>query len=138
MPDTSVIATALISFIAVIWTGALGADEPGIKRSILLKTPLTGVYGRQLVLGVDDLPPGAASGTHYHDGDEVIYVLEGAAVLELHGHPPVVLDAGQSHHIPAGLPHDVKNIGPSAGKSLVIFVVDPARPLAVSVPPAPM
>ena len=112
----------------------LHAQPAGIKRAVLLKTALAGIEGKELIMVSAELEPGASGGEHYHHGDEILYVLEGTSVLELDGRPPVTLNAGDSYHVPAGVPHDVRNSGSITAKALVIFVVDEGKPLAVAVP----
>lgn len=112
----------------------LHAQPPGIKRAILLETALDGIDGKKLVMATAELAPGTAAGKHYHHGDEVVYVLEGTGVLRIDGRPDVVLRAGDSYHLPAGLAHDVRNDGATPARALVVFVVDVDKPLAVPVP----
>ena len=66
--------------------------------------------------------PGASAGRHYHDGHEVGFVLEGTAILEVEGQPPIELKPGDhyhidaSKHIGASKPHDVRNTGAAPGQ----------------------
>jgi quercetin dioxygenase-like cupin family protein len=75
-----------ITFAAGISLGLLASqpthDEPeGIKRTMLLKTDLAGIEDREVVIGLAEVAPGVAAGRHYHDGDELGYVLEGTALF---------------------------------------------------------
>lgn len=110
---------------------ALEAQPPGLKRTMLLRAE---VDARDVLMGTAELAPGAAAGRHFHHGLEVGYVLEGTAVLEVEGQPPVPLRAGEAYHIPANRPHDVKNAGPGPARALAVYVVEKGRPLAVPAP----
>lgn len=68
------------------------AQQSGIKRTLLLKKDL-------------------AAGRHFHHGEEVGYVLEGSAVIEIDGQPPLTAKAGDTYAIEAGKIHDAKAIG---------------------------
>jgi quercetin dioxygenase-like cupin family protein len=61
---------------------------PQITRNELLREPMGGVEGKEIVVFIGDLPPGAVAVRHYHPGDEAIYMLEGALRFEPeHGQP---------------------------------------------------
>ena len=51
-------------------------DEP-IKRTVLFRGDLEGATGKEIVVFVADLAPGAVGSKHYHPGPEFFYVLEG-------------------------------------------------------------
>jgi quercetin dioxygenase-like cupin family protein len=126
-------------FVMGIVLGALGArgleaQPTGIKRAMLVKTDLTGVEGKEVLMGTAELAPGVAAGRHYHHGIEIGYVLEGTTVLEVEGQAPRTLKAGDSYQIPASAPHDARNTGGGPGKVLAVWVVDKGKPLAVAAP----
>jgi quercetin dioxygenase-like cupin family protein len=130
-----VLGIAVLSPVSARLTGQhLHAQSPGLERAVLLETPLTGIEDRKLVIVSATLAPGAAAGRHYHHGDEIVYVLEGRGVLEIDGRPAVLLEPGDSYHLPSGLVHDVRSDGATPVRALVIFVVDRASPMAVPVP----
>ena len=54
------------------------AQQEPIKRTVLLKSDLEGIEGKEGVLFLAELAPGAVGGKHYHPGTELFYVLEGA------------------------------------------------------------
>ncbi|HTG07475.1 MAG TPA: cupin domain-containing protein [Bradyrhizobium sp.] len=62
-----------------------GAQQQPIKRTDLLKTYLPEMEGKEMQVWVADIPPGAATGPHFHPTPRFVYVLEGAVVLELDG-----------------------------------------------------
>jgi quercetin dioxygenase-like cupin family protein len=120
--------------------GALGdrllsAQQEPLKRTVLLKTDLAGIEGKEALLVLAEIAPGAASGKHYHPGDELVYVLEGSLILEQDGKAPVTLKAGDVAHTPAKLPHNGKNISPTAPVKIVIaYIVEKGQPLTTPVP----
>ncbi|HEY6963017.1 MAG TPA: cupin domain-containing protein [Gaiellaceae bacterium] len=88
----------------------------------------TATAGRQFVLGADCpsatqfiglIPPGRAP-DHYHEYDEVIYVLEGEGILEIGGEQ-ARLGAGTCVHLPRRLVHCLANTGDSELRVLGVF-----------------
>lgn len=105
----------------------------GIKRTLLRKPDLARIVGREAVMGPAAIAPGAAAGWHYHHGDELGFVLEGIAILEMEGKPPITLKAGDTYHIGAKHVHDAKNIGTSSAKVLAIYIVEKGQPFATPI-----
>ena len=73
-----------------ITLGALGdrflsAQQQSIKRTELLKTVIEGMEGKEVIMYVAELAPGAAAGKHTHPGPEFAYILDGALTLEPEG-----------------------------------------------------
>jgi len=128
------IATTLIG-------GAMGmgidhlafAQQPGITRTILLRTddPASSAY--EAVVGVAEIPPGASSGKHQHHGTEVGYVLQGTLVIEHAGSAAVTVAAGQAFKNEGGV-HNARNPGKTATKILAVYIVEKGKPLAEPVP----
>jgi quercetin dioxygenase-like cupin family protein len=112
----------------------LTTQQTGIIRTMLLKTNLEGVEGREAILGTATLSPGLMAGKHSHHGDELGYVVEGTAVLKVEAQLSLTLKPGDTYHIAANRAHDARNIGPTPAKVLSIYVVEKGKPLAVSVP----
>jgi len=130
---------AVPALVAGVLVGALGtqilnAQQPPFKRTVLLKTDLTGLEGKEGVVVLVELAAGASSGKHYHPGHEVNYILEGTGTLELEGKPSVTLKPGVTNHIQAKQVHDVTNTGASETLKLVaFFIAEKGQPLAVPV-----
>ncbi len=88
---------------------------------------------------ISDLPKGKAdirvhldtwelsseTGEHRHGGPTIVYVLEGQLTWVERG-VPRTLSAGQVFLEPAGVPHNVKNLGARPAKALAVHL-DPAR-----------
>jgi hypothetical protein len=69
-------ARAILAQSNPLGPAASTVDEP-IKRTVLFRGDLEGAPGKQIVVFVADLAPGAVGSKHYHPGPEFFYVLEG-------------------------------------------------------------
>jgi len=122
--------------IAVGWfavKGVSGYSEP-VKRTVLLKTDLAGTEGREGVVWLIEIAPGAATGTHYHPGHEFVYVLKGAGRTEVEGKPAATVRAGEVVYLPPGQVHKTTNASATApAKALVVYIGEKGRPLVVPV-----
>lgn len=74
--------------------------------------------GREAVQVLAEFAPGAAAGKHTHPGEEMGYILEGTLMLEVVGQKPLMLKAGDTFFVPAGVVHDGKNVGKGPAKVL--------------------
>jgi len=120
--------------LAAIGSRSLYAQHEPFKRTMLLKTDLKGLEGKEAVVVLAELAPGASAGKHYHPGNEFNYVLEGSGVLEIDGKPPITLQAGGTHHIQPREVHDARNTSATDPlKILVFWVTDKGQPLTIPV-----
>jgi quercetin dioxygenase-like cupin family protein len=116
--------------------GALGerflsAQQQSIKRTELLKTAIEGMEGKEAIMYVAELAPGAAAGKHTHPGPEFAYVLDGTLTLEPQGQEPKTYKAGEVFHNAAKIVHDAKNTSTTApSKVLVFLLAEKGQPLA--------
>lgn len=123
------------------WTGegearvlSVLVHDPEASESPVAVSDLTEVEkgsataGRQFVLGPDCatatqfiglIPPGRAP-DHYHEYDEVIYVLEGRGRLFIDGEE-AELRPGSCIHLPRGLVHCLANEGETEMRVLGVF-----------------
>ncbi len=121
---------------AVIGVGAdhyAFAQQPGIKRTELLRTEVPSSTAYEAVMAVAEIAPGAMAGKHRHNGIEVGYVLEGSVELEHVGEPTRTLTAGQGFKNAAGV-HNARNTGKEPVKILAVYIVEKGKPLAEPVP----
>jgi quercetin dioxygenase-like cupin family protein len=110
---------------------ALQADDQPITRTELMRAELAGIAGKETVIYVADLKPGAVGGKHTHYGDEFVYVLDGELIVEPVGKDPVTLKVGDVGHFTPDVVHAARNgSATTPGKVLVILVVDKGKPLA--------
>jgi quercetin dioxygenase-like cupin family protein len=120
--------------------GAIGATyvsaqsaPPQITRTEILRQPLSGSEGREIVVFTADIPPGGVAPRHYHPGDETIYMLQGSVVFEPDHSQPFELKAGEVTFNPAKHIHQAKNTGSQAAKIINFMIADKGQPLAVPV-----
>lgn len=123
--------------LAGVGMGMIGArllnaqQWPG-KPSVLLKRDLAGIEGKEGVVLLVELPPGAAAGKHSHAAHEFAFGLEGSATLEVEGQPPVALKAGAASYQPPRQVHDVRNAsGTAPYKALIFLIAEKGEPLTV-------
>ena len=107
---------------------------PGIKNTPLLRTDLTGVEGKEIIMGVLEVAPGASVPRHIHHGQELVYVLEGTGATDVQGQPTQTVKAGDHLHRPFHVPHDFRNPGTTPVKVVSVFIVDKGKPLIVPMP----
>ena len=67
-----------------------------------------------------EFDPGTGTVNAGHEGEEVIYVLEGCLQVELEGSPPVVLAQGDVYTYPATIPHTITAAGQVGCRFLVV------------------
>jgi quercetin dioxygenase-like cupin family protein len=100
-----------------------GVGLQGLKRTVLSKTDITGVSGKEAVVLTVDGAPGLVGKKHYHPGDEFLYVQEGSLTLHVDGRAPVTLKVGETLHIPARVVHQPINPSPTHPFKVVTFGV---------------
>jgi quercetin dioxygenase-like cupin family protein len=128
-----VLVVAALTLAGASALDAASAPRPGTKRTELQRHDL-GTPGREVVQVRVDLDPGVAFGKHWHPGEEIVYVLEGALEYQIDGKQPVTLRAGDVLFIPARTVHSARNVGKDNGAELATYVVDKGKPLVVMVP----
>ncbi len=112
----------------------LHAQQESIKRTVLVKSDLEGIEGKEAVLFLAELAPGAVGGKHYHSGTEVFYAVEGAFTHEPEGKPPVTLKAGQAGINPHRGVHYIKNASMTEpARILGCLIADKGQPMTVPV-----
>jgi quercetin dioxygenase-like cupin family protein len=115
------------------YVGAQGA-APQISRTELLRKPMSGMEGKEIVVFIGDLGPGAVANRHYHPGDEAIYMLEGALRFTPDHEQPFELKAGEITFNPAKHVHQAKNESSSvSAKVLNCMIAEKGQPLAIAV-----
>jgi quercetin dioxygenase-like cupin family protein len=113
--------------------GAGAQDEP-IKRTVLFRGDLEGAPGKELVVFVADLAPGAVGAKHYHPGPEFFYVLEGTLAHEPDGGSMHMMRTGTFGSNPNKGIHVIKN--PSAterARAIDFLVAEKGQPIVVPV-----
>jgi quercetin dioxygenase-like cupin family protein len=130
----SVIA-AMVAGIALcaIDSGLHAQDKPQVKRNIVMKQDMSSIPGREGVMALVEIPPGAAEGKHTHPAEVYFFVLEGAITQELDGSPTITLKAGDVFHVPPNTVHQATNNGTVTAKLAVVFVAEKGKPLTTPV-----
>ena len=103
-------------------------QQAGTKRTDLQRHDLS-APGREMIQVRVELDPGVASPRHWHPGEEIIYVLEGALEYEVDGQPKVTLKPGDVLFIPARTVHAAKAVGNGKGVELATYIVEKGQPL---------
>jgi quercetin dioxygenase-like cupin family protein len=109
--------------------------SPSHQATLLLKSDIQGVYGKELRVLRTVYPPGAANSKHYHTSHVVFYILEGSGVWQEEGQPPVTLKAGDTLLVKPGTVHAHWN--PSTSVPLVFtefVIVDEGQRSTVKMP----
>ncbi|QJR14705.1 cupin domain-containing protein [Usitatibacter palustris] len=126
------IASLAIAATLALCACAIAQTPPaGIKRTPLQRFDIEG--GKEVIVGLAEIAPGASAGRHTHFGPETGYVIEGTSLLEIDGEPPRTLKAGDSYYIPAGKIHDAKAVGDKPAKVIATYIVEKGKPLATPV-----
>ena len=117
-----------ITFEWVVVLGLLGsrmlsAQESLTSGTVLQRTELKSAPGMEAILVLRNVPPGKESGKHTQSGNEIVYILEGSAILEVQGKPPVTLNAGEAFSTVSGEVHNVKNASASAPTQALAFYI---------------
>lgn len=125
-------ALAITAFTGLAQAGetapANASWKNGIHRTDLVKQDIQ-AHGHEVVQALVAIDPGVASPNHSHPGEEVAYVVSGTFEYKLEGREPIVLKAGESLFIPAGVPHVARNIGNEKASELATYIVKKGEPL---------
>ena len=110
----------------------VGAQPTPVKRTELMRKDLGGLQGQEGIMYLAEVAPGAAAGKHSHPGDELVYVLQGAGILEEDGKAPLTVKAGEVFSPPFKQVHNFKNASSTEPvKVLVVLVAPKGQPLAL-------
>ena len=87
----------------------------------MLRAPITAADGLEVIISDVVIPPNATVPSHYHPGEEFLYVLEGSAVHVEKGKPDRILRAGDTYVIPPRAIHAPRG-GPDGARAVVFRV----------------
>ncbi len=108
-------------------------DEP-IKRTVLFRGDLEGAPGKEIVVFVADLAPGAVGSKHYHPGPEFFYVLEGTLAHEPEGGSPHMMKTGAFGSNPNKGIHLIRNPSTTERARAIDFLIaEKGQPIVVPV-----
>ena len=112
---------------------ASSQDEP-IKRTVLFRGDLEGVPGKEIVIFIADLAPGAVGDKHYHPGPEFFYVIEGTLAHEPNGGSAHMMKTGAFGSNPNNGIHLIKNPSPTERARAIDFLVaEKGQPIVIPV-----
>ena len=118
----------------VLGSQALSAQQMAEKRTPVAKTDMVIAKGMEESVTLVEMMPGAVGEKHFHNGDVMLYILEGSQTLEMDGRPPVTLTQGQAYHIDPKVPLTGKNPSATAPVRFLAFaVVQKGQPVGVPV-----
>jgi quercetin dioxygenase-like cupin family protein len=121
------VLTCLWAAGASLVVNAATAQE--VKRTELGRAPVSGDEGREIIMQLVEIPPGATSRRHFHNGEEAYYVLEGA-LAQVQGQAPKERPTGERGINRRGVPHaGYTVVGDRTLKILSVYVVDKGKPL---------
>ena len=132
-----IFALVLAVGMGVGWFGHqhLSAQQAPVTRTMLLRTDLAGVEGKEAVIVVAEIAPGATTGKHLHAGQEFAYLLEGSLRLVADGKPAVTLTPGEAFQQPPRQVHEGQNTSATAPvKVLAFYIAEKGQPLTTAVP----
>ncbi|HYU77577.1 MAG TPA: cupin domain-containing protein [Vicinamibacterales bacterium] len=112
----------------VLAAAAVYAQRPGVPLKILERSD-TSAAGREAVTAVAEFASTSETRFHTHPGEMVGYILEGRVVLEQQNRNAIVLEAGESFIIPAGVPHNNRNEENKPARMFVTYFVAKGKPL---------
>jgi quercetin dioxygenase-like cupin family protein len=111
----------------LILTATAGAQE--VKRTELGRSPVFGDDNREIVMQLVEVPPGATSRRHFHNGEEAYYVIEGG-LAQMPGQAPKERPTGERGINKRGVPHaGYTVVGDKTLKILSVYIVDKGKPL---------
>jgi quercetin dioxygenase-like cupin family protein len=116
-------ALALVIALGLLGSQRLSAQEPLKEGKVLQRTTLSGAPGLEAILVERDLPPGVESGKHTQSGNEIVYVEQGAVILQVEGKPDRTVKAGEAFTTSAGQVHNVKNASSTEPAKALAFYV---------------
>jgi len=121
-----------IGAIGATYVSAQGA--PQITRTEILRQPMSGMEGKEVVVFLADIPPGGVAAHHYHPGDEAIYMLRGSLLFEPDQGQAFELKAGEITFNPAKHGHKAKNTSASEpAKVLNCMIAEKGQPMAINI-----
>ncbi|MGH8218799.1 MAG: cupin domain-containing protein [Steroidobacteraceae bacterium] len=103
----------------------------------LMRRDLIGVPGKEVLMSVIEVPPGASSPPHRHYAQVFVYILQGTMIMQVKGGPRVTLGPGQTFY---ESPTDIHTVSANASKTepakfLAILIKDKNKPATVMMTP---
>jgi len=131
--------TSLVRIVVVIAGAALAAQalvvaqQPTVKRTVLLQHDLPNVPNFQSALVLVEIAGGAREGRHTHAGTLLVQVEAGELTLDYEGRPTATYKPGESFFVDPGKVHEGINRGSVPVKAIASFVTEKGKPLTTQV-----
>lgn len=137
---TWIIATALY-MAALPFAYAQAQQKAGSERlyppppgsNEVLRSPLAGTPGVEVIVSDVVIPPNGQVARHYHPGEEFLYLIEGTAIHVEEGRADLPLKAGDSYAIPPRAIHSPRG-GPEGARAIVFRVHVAGQPERIEAP----
>ena len=120
-----------VTLVVGILLGAIGVSAQ-LKRATLLRTDLDSAAGLEAILQLVELESGITGKTHYHPGEEIVYLLEGSLFIGIEGKPDVTMEPGDAFYMLPDQVHFGKTTT-EAAKALVFRVHPKGKSITVAV-----
>lgn len=121
----SIIRMLLLAMLTGVCSTTGNAAEPSAAPSVqaenLLREPILGVEGKEIIVSRVSFPPHTELPWHWHPGEEFFYVIEGSVTLKRRGQDDTPTAQGDAQKIAPEVVH--KGQTGEQGAELVIFRV---------------
>lgn len=107
--------------------GSLKGEITELKIENLLTDLLELEDSIEVIMSMVEVPPNTTLPTHYHPGEEFIYLIEGSGVLNMEGDSALVVNAGDVSKVPLKRIHSFSTREHSA-KAIVFRVHEQGQP----------
>jgi quercetin dioxygenase-like cupin family protein len=125
-------SAALLWLCTLAGSAAAAEQSAGVRLATLLRAELEVVDGLDVIVSMVEIPPGESLPSHYHPGEEFIYVLEGSGLMRQEGADDVRLGPGDVFKVPLEQVHWAET-GEEGVKALVFRVHKQGEPERVPV-----
>ena len=112
---------AVTGMCSTIGNAAEPSAAPSVQAENLLREPILGVEGKEIIVSRVSFPPHTELPWHWHPGEEFFYVIEGSVTLKRRGQDDTPAAAGDAQKIAPEVVH--KGQTGEQGAELVIFRV---------------
>ncbi|KRA81445.1 cupin domain-containing protein [Altererythrobacter sp. Root672] len=109
------------------------ATRPPRGSNEVLRSPISGIPGVEVIVSDVVIPPNAQVARHYHPGEEFLYLIEGTATHVEEGKPDLPLKVGDTYVIPPRAIHAPKG-GPEGARAIVFRVHTAGQPERIEAP----
>ena len=109
---------------ATIGNAVEPAAAPSVQAENLLREPILGVEGKEIIVSRVSFPPHTELPWHWHPGEEFFYVIEGSVTIKRRGQDDTPTAQGDAQKIAPEVIHTGRT--GEQGAELVIFRVHAA------------